>query len=95
MVGPYIAFEDIDHKVEELNITRRTLLKQKFILQRSFFEDSTKNISHRVVDECNRYFQNIIDTIPLPTPIEFELFKSFGIIDDTQENVLDEIDEDL
>jgi hypothetical protein len=48
-----------------------------------------------VVDECNHYFQNIIDTIPLPTMIEFELFKSFGIIEDNPENVEDEIDVDL
>jgi hypothetical protein len=69
------------------------LLQYKFVLQRPFFEDSTKNVNPRAVIECNAFFNNIIDTITLPTSIEFELFQSFG------KNVIDEhedlIDVDL
>jgi hypothetical protein len=65
------------------------MLKQKFIIQRSFFEDSTKNVSARAVQEFNEFCNNIIQTIPLPSPLEFSLFKSFGIVNEAL------IDEDV
>ena len=72
------------------------MLKQKFILQRSFFDDSTKNVSDRAVNEFNQTCKNIFDLIPLPTSIEFSLFKSFGIVNDGDlEDNVDEIDIDL
>jgi hypothetical protein len=66
------------------------LLQYKFVLQRPFFEDSTKNVNPRAVKECNAFFNNIIDTIALPSSIEFELFQSFGknVIDE-HENLID------
>ena len=96
IVGPYIAFEDIDSRIEDGTITQRLMLKQKFILQRSFFDDSTKNVSDRAVNEFKQTCKNIFDLIPLPTSLEFSLFKSFGIVnDDDLEDNVDEIDTDL
>jgi len=96
IVGPYIAFEDIDSRIEDGTITQRLMLKQKFILQRSFFDDSTKNVSDRAVSEFNQTCKNIFDLIPLPTSLEFSLFKSFGIVNDGDlEDNVDEIDIDV
>ena len=52
-------------------ITKHHLLQSKFVLQRSFFEDSTKKVNPRAVMECNDFFLNIINMINLPTSLEF------------------------
>jgi hypothetical protein len=66
------------------------MLQRKFIIQRSFFEDSTKGVSDRAVKEFNNYSQNVIDTIPFPSAKEFELFQCFGIVDNNDDlNVVD------
>ena len=66
------------------------MLQQKFILQRPFFEDSTKEVNRRSVLEFNDYCSNIIKTIPLPTSIEFDLFQSFGKnVDEEHEDLID------
>ena len=71
-------------------MTQQNLLQQKFILQRPFFEDSTKEVNPRSVLEFNDYCSNIIKTIPLPTSIEFDLFQSFGInIDEENDDIVD------
>ena len=66
------------------------MLQYKFVLQRPFFEDSTKNVNPRAVKECNAFFNNIINMINLPTSLEFELFQSFGTnVDEAHEDLID------
>ena len=66
------------------------MLQYKFVLQRPFFEDSTKNVNPRAVKECNAFFNNIINMINLPTSLEFELFQSFGKnVDEAHEDLID------
>ena len=66
------------------------MLQSKFVLQRPFFEDSTKNVNPRALIECNDFFLNIINTITLPTSIEFELFQSFGKnVEEAHEDLID------
>lgn len=90
MIGPYICFEDIDSKVEDGPITRQHLLQSKFVLQRPFLEDSTKNVNPRAVNEFNEFCSNIITFISLPSSIEFDLFQSFSKnVDEEHEDLID------
>jgi len=90
VIGPYICFEDIDSKTDDGNNRIQNLLQQKFILQRAFFEDSTKKVNPRAVLESYTFSSNIINTIQLPSEIEFKLLQSFGInVNEDNDNIID------
>jgi hypothetical protein len=80
-----ISIQDIDTKQSTKNdhtINGAKLVQ--FTVQRPFFEDSTANISQRGVESFNLFVENLFNSIPLITPIEHELFDSFGkiVVDD-------------
>lgn len=80
-----ISIQDIDTKqsrTDDHTINGAKLVQ--FIVQRPFFEDSTSNVSQRGVESFNLFVENLFNSIPLITPIEHELFDSFGkvVVDD-------------
>ena len=55
-----------------------------------FLKIQLKKVNPRAVLESNTFSSNIINTIPLPSAIEFELFQSFGInVNEDNDNIID------
>jgi hypothetical protein len=74
----------------------------RFMVQRPFFSDSTKDVSERSVLEFSNFTNNLFENIPHISKLEFDFFESLGkqVIDDDSDNnddesVMNEIDMNL